>query len=82
MKFSIEDLFRFIQIYSVSCGFGHIITEEILNGKLHFMCSVCFTSFIIFILKATSMYFALTYCYYTNLYASSETTFKDSLNLP
>ena len=23
---------------AVSCGFGHI-TEEILNGKLHFLCS-------------------------------------------
>ena len=43
-------------------------TEEILNGKLHFLCSVCFISFKIFVLKTTSMYFDLTYYYYTNLY--------------
>ena len=42
-------------------------TEKILNGKLHFLCCVCFISFIIFVLKTTTMYFDLTYYYYTNL---------------
>ena len=38
------------------------------NLKLHFLCSVCFISFILFVLKTTNMYFDLTYHYYTNLY--------------
>ena len=44
MKFSIKDFFS-------NCGFGHIqetadlvtFTEEILNGKLNFLCSVTTT---------------------------------------
>ena len=62
-----------------NCGFGHI-NEEILNGKLHFVCSVCFISFKIFVLKTTSTYFALTYYYYTNLYVSSVTEFSKEQN--
>ena len=38
IKFSIEDFFSKCD-QSVCCGFGHI-TEEILNGKLQFLCCV------------------------------------------
>ena len=64
MKFPTEDFFnKCDQIQMVT------ITEEIHNGKLHFLCSVCFISVIIFVLKTTSLYFDLTYYYYyANLY--------------
>ena len=45
VKFSMKDFFSkcdqtAVEQFSVDlvCGFGHI-TEEILNGKLHFLCS-------------------------------------------
>ena len=47
----------------------HWTKNEVFHwGFLHILCSVCFTSFIIFVLKTTNMYFNLTYYYYTNLY--------------
>ena len=62
-----------------NCRFCSIITDEIVKGKVHF---VCYISFITFVLKATSMYFALTYYYYyyTNLYVSSVTEFSKEQN--
>ena len=38
MKFSAKDLFSKCDQITVPCGFGHI-TEEILDEKLHFLCS-------------------------------------------
>ena len=38
MKFSIKDFFSNLTISARNCGFGHI-TEEILNEKLHLLCS-------------------------------------------
>ena len=47
----------------------HCTKDEVFHwGFLHFLCSVCFISFTIFVLKTTSMHFDLTYYYYTNLY--------------
>ena len=45
-------------------------TEEILNGKLYSLYGVCFISFIIFVLKTTSMYFD------TFIHVSSVTEFS------
>ena len=38
MTFSIKDFFINVIKSAVSCRFGHI-NEEILSGKLHFLCS-------------------------------------------
>ena len=40
MKFSIKDFFS--KYDQIRCGFGQF-TEEILNGKLHFLCSEFFS---------------------------------------
>ena len=38
MKFSIKDSSVNVTKLSGNCGFGHFV-EEILNGKLHFLCN-------------------------------------------
>ena len=39
MKFSIKDFFSKLKIFSENCDLV-TFTEEILNAKLHFLCSV------------------------------------------
>ena len=45
MKFSIKDFFsKCDQIHSFLQIWSHLFTEEIFNGKLHFLCSVKITA--------------------------------------